>query len=217
MPYPRVIPHSDGAGTIDAVGSGAAAARIGERVFNYGAQSHRPFGTAAEWVTVPSEQAVGLPDKTSFEIGACLGIPGTTAHRTVFADGPVRGRSILVAGAGGAVGNIAATLAAWGGATVLPTVRSPSDIADARRLADQCQDSCRLSSFAPAESNGDEPTTASLDRHCAGRRPRPMRKTCIHSCRYGHRVKRAEAPRCSARRSGGVPARDLLSEAAHWR
>jgi NADPH2:quinone reductase len=133
MPYPRVIPHSDGGGTIDAVGSGVSAARVGERVFTYGAQSYRPFGTAAEWVSVPSEQAVRLPDETSFETGACLGIPGITAHRAVFADGPVRGRTVLVAGAGGAVGSIAATLAAWGGATVLATVRSPSDVEGARR------------------------------------------------------------------------------------
>jgi NADPH2:quinone reductase len=133
MRYPRVIPHSDGAGTIDAVGSGVSAGRIGERVFCYGAQSYRPFGTAAEWVTVPAEQAVRLPEETSFEIGACLGIPGITAHRAVFADGPVRGRVVLVAGAAGAVGSIAATLAAWGGATVLATVRSPGDADAARR------------------------------------------------------------------------------------
>src|SRR5262249_8717050 len=133
MPYPRVIPHSDGGGTIDAVGSGVSAARVGERVFTYGAQSYRPFGTAAEWVSVPSEQAVRLPDETSFETGACLGIPGITAHRAVFADGPVRGRTVLVAAAGGAVGSIAATLAARGGATVLATVRSPSDVEGARR------------------------------------------------------------------------------------
>ena len=84
MPYPRVIPHSDGAGTIDAVGSGVPASRIGERVFSYGAQSYRPFGTAAQWVTVPSDQAVRLPDEIGFEIGACLGISGITAHRAVF-------------------------------------------------------------------------------------------------------------------------------------
>lgn len=133
MQYPRVVPHSDGAGTIDAVGDGVSSARIGERVFCYGAQSYRPFGTAAEWVVVPSEQAVRLPDETSFEIGACLGIPGITAHRAVYADGPVRGRTVLVAGASGAVGSIAATLAAWGGAVVLATVRSPGDIDGARR------------------------------------------------------------------------------------
>lgn len=133
MSYPRVIPHSDGAGTIDAVGEGVSEARLGERVFCYGAQSYRPFGTAAEWVTVPDAQAVRLPDPVSFEVGACLGIPGLTAHRAVFADGPVEGRTLLVAGAGGAVGNLAVSLAAWGGATVIATVRSERDAARARR------------------------------------------------------------------------------------
>ena len=133
MSYPRVIPHSDGAGVIDAVGEGVSAARIGERVFCYGAQSYRPFGTAAQWVTVPADQAVRLPDDTHFEVGACLGIPGITAHRAVFADGPVSGRTVLVAGAGGAVGGLATSLAAWGGATVLATVRSAEDVERARR------------------------------------------------------------------------------------
>ena len=91
MPYPRVIPHSDGAGVIDAVGDGVDAARIGERVWVYGAQSYRPFGTAAQLTVVPAEQAVALPDGVSDELGACLGIPGITAHRAVFGDGPVDG------------------------------------------------------------------------------------------------------------------------------
>ena len=81
MPFPRVVPHSDGAGVIQAVGSGVSAARVGERVWCFGAQSYRPFGTAAEYVVVPTEQAVPLPDRVSFEQGACLGIPGITAHR----------------------------------------------------------------------------------------------------------------------------------------
>ena len=67
MPYPRVIPHSDGAGTIDRVGAGVSATRVGERVWCYGAQSYRPFGTAAEYVVVLSRQAVLLPDAVAFE------------------------------------------------------------------------------------------------------------------------------------------------------
>ena len=133
MAYPRVIPHGDGAGTIDAVGPGVDEARLGERVWCYGAQSYRPFGTAAEWVTVPSDQAVRLPDGASFEDGACLGIPGITAHRAVFGDGPVQGRTVLVQGAGGAVGGLATSLATWGGATVLATVRAAVDVARAKR------------------------------------------------------------------------------------
>ena len=79
MPYPRVIPHSDGAGVIDAVGEDVDDARIGERVWVYGAQSYRPFGTAAQLTVVPAEQAVGLPGGVDDTLGACLGIPGITA------------------------------------------------------------------------------------------------------------------------------------------
>ena len=91
MPYPRVVPHSDGAGVVDAVGDGVPAERVGERVWVYGAQSYRPFGTAAELVAVPQEKAVPLPDGVDFATGACLGISARTAHRCVFADGPVTG------------------------------------------------------------------------------------------------------------------------------
>jgi NADPH2:quinone reductase len=89
MPYPRVIPHSDGAGVIDAVGEGVDPGRVGQRVWVYGAQPYRPYGTAAELTVVPADQAPKLPDGVSDEVGACLGIPGITAHRAVFADGPV--------------------------------------------------------------------------------------------------------------------------------
>ena len=128
MPYPRVIPHSDGAGVIDAVGDGVDPARVGHRVWVYGAQSYRPYGTAAELTVVPTDLAVDLPDSVSDEIGACLGIPGITAHRAVFADGPVEGATVLVHGLLGGVGTIAAQLAHWGGARVIGTVRRASDV-----------------------------------------------------------------------------------------
>lgn len=128
MPYPRVIPHSDGAGIVDAVGPGVDPGRIGRRVWLYGAQSYRPFGTAAEFTVVPTEQAVDLPDEVSDEIGACLGIPGITAHRAVFADGPVTGQTVLVHGVLGGVGALAAQLARWGGAVVVGTVRRSASV-----------------------------------------------------------------------------------------
>jgi NADPH2:quinone reductase len=127
MPFPRVIPHSDGAGTIEAVGDGIDSGRIGQRVWLYGAQSYRPFGTAAQLVAVPAEQAVELPDALEDELGASLGIPGITAHRAVFGDGPVTGQTILVHGVHGGVGSLAAQLAAWGDATVIGTVRRQAD------------------------------------------------------------------------------------------
>src|SRR5262245_11442475 len=133
MPYPRVVPHSDGAGTIDRVGAGVSASRVGERSWCYGAQSYRPFGTAAEYVVVPSAQAVPLPDGVSFEQGACLGIPGITAHRALHVAGPVAGRVVLVQGGAGAVGACAVQLARQAGAHVLATVRSEEDEAVAAR------------------------------------------------------------------------------------
>jgi NADPH2:quinone reductase len=94
----------------------------------YGAQSYRPFGTAAQLTVVPAEQAVELPDEVSDEVGACLGIPGLTAHRAVFGDGPVAGTTVLVQGVLGAVGSFAAQLARAGGAEVIGTVRRSRDI-----------------------------------------------------------------------------------------
>jgi NADPH2:quinone reductase len=127
MPFSRVIPHSDGAGIIDKVGHGVPASRIGERVWCYGAQSYRPFGTAAEYVVVPSEQAVPLPNGVPFEQGACLGIPGITAHRSVNIAGPVAGSIVLIQGGGGSVGMCAVQLARRAGAHVLATARSDED------------------------------------------------------------------------------------------
>lgn len=133
MPYPRVIPHSDGAGTVDSVGEGVSPEWIGRRVWCYGAQTYRPFGTAAEYTAVPVAQAVPLPQNVSFEQGACLGIPGITAHRAVHVAGPVEGRTVLVQGGAGAVGAFAVRLAHHAGARVIATCRSESDQETAAR------------------------------------------------------------------------------------
>jgi NADPH2:quinone reductase len=125
LQFKRVIPHEDGAGIIESVGEGVSSSRIGERVWIYEAQWGRPFGTAAEFVVVPSDRAIHLPDNTDFASGACLGVPAMTAHRCVFADGSVEGQTILVTGGAGAVGYYALQLAKWGGATVITTVSRP--------------------------------------------------------------------------------------------
>ncbi len=129
MPFPRVIPHQDGAGVIETVGRGVSTARVGERVWLYKSQLGRPFGTAAEWVMVPSEQAVRLPHGSDFIVGAGLGVPALTAHRCVFADGPVTAQTVLVSGGAGAVGFYAIQLAKWGGARVIATISSPDKAA----------------------------------------------------------------------------------------
>ncbi|PBC36048.1 oxidoreductase [Rhodococcus sp. ACPA4] len=132
MSYPRVVPHSDGAGFVDAVGSGVEHSRVGERVWVFGAQSYRAFGTAAQFTVVPEWQAIALPDSVAAEVGACLGIPGITAHRAVFGDGDVVGKTIAVQGVLGGVGSLAAQLARWRGATVIGTVRTAADLEQAR-------------------------------------------------------------------------------------
>lgn len=132
MAFPWVIPHQDGAGVVDAVGADVAPDRVGERVWVYEATFNRQGGTAAQYCVVPAERAVRLPNGIDFEVGACLGIPAMTAHRAVFADGPVRGQIVLVTGGAGAVGSTAIQLAVWGGATVLATVSSEEKASAAR-------------------------------------------------------------------------------------
>src|SRR4051812_22368007 len=156
MPYPRVIPHSDAAGVIDAIGEGVDRSRLGQRVWVYGAQSYRPFGTAAECCVIPASLAVDLPDHVPDEVGACLGIPGITAHRAVFADGPVAGSTVVVHGVLGGVGALAAQLAHWGGATVIGTVRRaknlelvPSATVEHAVALDQPDPAAAIRHFAP--------------------------------------------------------------------
>jgi NADPH2:quinone reductase len=118
------VPNQDGAGVIDAVGAGVDPARMGERVWVWFAGAGQPWGTAAEWSVLPAERAVPLPDRASMELGASLGVPAMTAHHCLFADGPIDGKIVLVAGGAGAVGHFAIELAKRAGATVIATVSS---------------------------------------------------------------------------------------------
>ncbi|HEY9065085.1 MAG TPA: NADPH:quinone reductase [Burkholderiaceae bacterium] len=127
MPFPRVIPHSDGMGVVDAVGDGVSRDRIGQRVWVWNAAWGRPFGTAAQHVVLPAVQAVPLPDGVPDEAGACLGIPGLTAVHAVLTGGGVAGKRVLIAGGAGAVGHAAVQCARLLGARqVLTTVSSPA-------------------------------------------------------------------------------------------
>ncbi|SET33842.1 NADPH:quinone reductase [Thalassotalea agarivorans] len=122
-----VIPHSDGAGIIEAVGEGVDTGRIGERVWLYQAQFGRRLGTAAQYVAIDASRAPKLPEQASFAVGAVLGIPVMTAHRCVFADGDVKGQTILVTGGAGRVGYYAIQWAKRAGATVIATASNDAD------------------------------------------------------------------------------------------
>jgi NADPH:quinone reductase len=133
LSYPRVIPHSDGAGEIDMVGDGVPAGRKGERVWVWNGQWKRPFGTCAEYVVLPSALASPLPASASFEAGACLGIPAMTAYHAVAVAQAGKGSTILITGGAGAVGHYAIQFAKARGATVLTTVSSEAKAALARQ------------------------------------------------------------------------------------
>ena len=129
--FPEMVPNQDGAGTIDAVGEGVGASRVGERVWVWEAAWQRADGTSQEYVVLPERQAVRLPDEVSFDAGASLGIPALTAHRCLtvselgpsrLAPGALAAQTVLVAGGAGAVGHAAIQLARWAGAHVIATV-----------------------------------------------------------------------------------------------
>ncbi len=132
MPFPRIIPHSDGAGEIDAVGPGVPGKRIGERVWLWNGQWKRACGTAAQYITVPEAQAVRLHDGVDWAEAACLGIPAMTAWQAVRLAGAEPGRTLLVMGAAGAVGHYAVQIARARGARVIGTVSSEGKAAHAR-------------------------------------------------------------------------------------
>lgn len=133
MPFPRVIPHSDGMGVVDEAGHGVPEARVGERVWLWNAAWGRPHGTACEYVCVPQEQAVPLPDNATGEAGACLGIPALTALHAVLMDDGVAGKTVLVAAGAGAVGHYAVQFASrLGAARVIATVSTQAKAALAR-------------------------------------------------------------------------------------
>lgn len=131
-PFPHLVPNQDGAGEIDAVGQGVSDELVGRRVWVYFAAHNRQHGTAAQWLCLPERQAVPLPDGASLDLGASLGIPALTAHRCLFADGPLDGRTVLVAGGAGAVGHFAIELGRRAGARIITTVSSDAKAALAR-------------------------------------------------------------------------------------
>jgi NADPH2:quinone reductase len=127
-------PNQDGSGTIEAVGQGVDAVLVGERVWIWEAAYERTHGTAAEYTVLPARQTVLLGEEPSLELGAALGIPFLTAHRCLtvaetlpdrIGPGSLNGRTVLVQGGAGAVGNAAIQLARYADATVIATVSTP--------------------------------------------------------------------------------------------
>ncbi len=132
MPYSKIIPHSDGAGVITNVGPGVDTNRIGQRVWVSNGQWQRPYGTAAEYLAIDEKLTAPLPDGISFEVGASLGIPATTAAHCVYNGGEIDGKTLLISGGAGTVGYLAVQLAHLGGARVIATARGDEAIERAK-------------------------------------------------------------------------------------
>jgi NADPH2:quinone reductase len=148
--FPLTIPHSDGAGIVDAVGAGVDRARIGERVWLWNGQWRRPFGTAAEYVSLPAAQAVPLPAAVPFDVGACLGIPLLTAWRAVHWRPARPGETMLVAGGAGSVGHYVVQLAKRAGYRVIASVSSADKAAIARAAGAEATVDYRTQDLAEA-------------------------------------------------------------------
>lgn len=133
---PLIVPHSDGAGVIEAVGAGVNAARVGERVWLWNGQWQRPMGTCAQYIALPQAQAVPLPAHTDMAAGACMGIPGLTAVQAVILAerlaGDLRGQTVLVTGASSAVGHYITQMVTLAGGRAIGTVGSETKAAHAR-------------------------------------------------------------------------------------
>jgi NADPH2:quinone reductase len=141
-PFPEVVPNQDGAGIVEALGSGVTSLSVGQRAWLWEAAWQRPDGTAQEQVVLPVRHVVALEDHVSMDLGASLGIPALTAHRCLSVaegtpsqlhQGALQGYTVLIAGGAGAVGHAAIQLAKWAGATVISTVSSSDKATLARR------------------------------------------------------------------------------------
>ena len=157
-PFPTIIPHSDGAGEIEAVGPGVDPDRVGQRVWIWNGQWQRPFGTAASHITLPAAQAVAMPDGMNFETGANMGIPGLTACHAVFGGGDIADKTVLIQGGAGTVGLLAVQLAKWGGARVIATCSTRDHARVSEAGADEVLDySTKDLATAVLEANHGQP------------------------------------------------------------
>ena len=156
LPLP-MIPGSDAAGTIAAVGAGVAALEEGDRVFVspgfscercraclsgneplcrfYGLLGEHRDGTQAEYVALRASQALPLPDGVSFEEGAAFPLVFLTAWHMLVERAALRpGEEVLVHAGGSGVGSAAIQIAKHFGARVLTTVGGAEKAAKAKAL-----------------------------------------------------------------------------------
>lgn len=115
LPY---TPGLDCAGVVESIGAGVKGFKPGDRVYTSGSIS----GAYAERALCKEAQAHPLPDKITFEQGACLGVPFSAAFRALFQRGDMEmGNTVVIHGASGGVGSAAVQFAVAKGALVIGT------------------------------------------------------------------------------------------------
>ena len=122
LPY---TPGTDVGGVVQAVGADVTRVRTGDRVY-----AHAAIGGYAEVALCEQWQAHHLPERTSFQQGAAIGVPYATAWRALLMRAQARpGESVLVHGASGGVGTAAVQIARAHGMRVIGTAGSEEGLA----------------------------------------------------------------------------------------
>ncbi len=155
-----LLPHisgSDGAGIIASVGAGVTGIAVGDRVAidpginsiadeftaqgehsvspGYHILGEQMRGTHTEYVVLPAENVIPLPDDISFEKAAATGLVFLTAWRMLMHRAKIRaGETVLILGAGGGVNSVAIQIAKLAGCTVFATTGSDAKMEQARQL-----------------------------------------------------------------------------------
>ncbi len=114
-------PGWDLAGIVETAAADGSGPPQGARVVGF-----RRFGAWAELVSVPTHSLAELPANVSFAQAATLPVAGLTAYHALLKGGSLLGRSVLITGASGGVGNFAIQLARLSGAQVVAHIRQPS-------------------------------------------------------------------------------------------
>jgi len=120
-----VIPGHEVSGVVAALGFGTAGLAVGDEV--YGLADQLRDGAAAEYVAVEARNLAHKPQTVDHVHAAAVPRAGLTAWQALFDHGRLdKGQTVVIHGAGGAVGSMAVQLARWAGAEVIGTGRSHS-------------------------------------------------------------------------------------------
>ncbi|MCE5295370.1 MAG: NADP-dependent oxidoreductase [Chlamydiales bacterium] len=126
--YPHefpIIPGWEGAGVVTKVGKGVRRAKVGDEVYGYFRMPLIKNGTYAEYIVVPEDLVVHIPETLTLKQAACVPLTALTAWQALFNFAKLQAHeTVMVLGAAGGVGSMAVQMAAWAKGTVYATASS---------------------------------------------------------------------------------------------